>query len=247
MATPMPEDGKLARVRAILAKAEDPAASPEEAQAYFAKAAELMAKYGIERAMLAEIRPESDKLTSRTVDVKGSYVLDNANLLMAIAEAIGGRSVRWRFYDRTTGRYYQHVKIYGHESTLDRVEMLYTSLLLQAHNGMKHGRPQWGESTTAYRKSWLSGFRSVIVKRLEMAEDQAAAEAVSLPSGRSAELVLVGRAEAVLALFEREHPKIRTAPARRLTGSGWREGAEAGKRADLGQARIAPRRAALSA
>ncbi|MER7111225.1 DUF2786 domain-containing protein [Streptomyces sp. NPDC000229] len=246
MATPMPEDSRLAKVRSILAKAEDPAATPEEAQAYFAKAADLMAKYGIERAMLAETRPESDKLGSRTIDVKGSYILDNANLLMSIADAIGARSVRWRRYDRLTGRYYQHVKIYGHASTLDRVEMLYTSLLLQAHNGMKHGRPQPGESTTAYRKSWLSGFRIAVARRLETTESRAAAEAEALPGGRSAELVLVDRAEAVLSLFKREHPKIRTAPVRRLTGSGWTEGVEAGKRADLGQGRIAPRRAALS-
>ncbi|MFF9644749.1 DUF2786 domain-containing protein [Kitasatospora aureofaciens] len=240
----------LAKVRAILAKAEDPAASPEEAQAYFAKAAALMAKYGIERAMLADAKPETDRPTTRVIVESGSYVLDRVNLLMSINEALGGQSVRWRTWDRGARKYVQRVELHGYESTLDRVEMLYTSLMLQALNGMKHGTPGMGESTTAYRKTWLAGFRSAVFQRLSDSERQAAAEAdLSLPAGsRSAELVLASRDEAILALFKAAHPKVRTAPKRRLTGSGWHAGNAAGKRADLGDNHLAnARRAALAA
>jgi hypothetical protein len=223
----------LARVRAILAKAEDPAASPEESQAYFAKAAELMSKYGIERAMIAESLPETDKPTDRVVIESGSYLLDRVNLLMSIVEALGGRSVRWRVYDPQSGKYVQRVKMYGYESVLDRAEMLYTSLLLQAFNGMKKGRPVPGESTTAYRKTWLSGFRSAVTQRLGVAE-RAAVEEADRQLGGKAELVLAKREDTVRAMFKAAHPKLRTAPKRRLTGSGWHEGTKAGERADLG-------------
>ncbi|WP_434589966.1 DUF2786 domain-containing protein [Streptomyces sp. A5-4] len=243
---PTTDSKTLAKIRAILAKSEDPAATPEEAQAYFAKAADLMSKYGIERAMLAEIRPDTDKLSDRVVIEKGSYLLDRVNLLMSITEALGGRAVRWRIYDRETGKYVQRVKLYGYESMLDRVEMLYTSLLLQAFNGMKQGRPQPGESTTAYRKTWLSGFRATVNARLRQAEQTAVEEAVRQIGGRSAELVVASREEKILAVFKAQHPKIRTSPMRRLTGSGWRQGAEAGRRADLGTARLATSRQALA-
>lgn len=224
----------LARVRAILAKAEDPAASPEEAETYFAKAAELMAKYGIERAMLADTKPETDRPADRKITVGGSYVLDRVALLGSITSALGGQSVRWRTYDPTTGKYVQVVHLYGYESTLDRVELLYTSLLLQAFNGMKHGRPRPGESTTAYRKTWLAGFRNAIYERLVAAERRAVEEAQPETGGRSAALVLADRAAVIKRRFEADHPRVRMAPKRRLTGSGWSAGNEAGKRADLG-------------
>ncbi|MGW2539662.1 DUF2786 domain-containing protein [Kitasatospora sp. NPDC001574] len=239
----------LAKVRALLAKAEDSAASPEEAQAYFAKAAALMSKYGIERALLAEDKPETDKPTTRVITESGSYLLDRVNLLTSINEALGGQSVRWRLWDWETGKYVQRVELHGYESVLERVEMLYTSLTLQALNGMQHGSPARGESTTSYRKSWLAGFRSAVYWRLADSERQAVEEAdLSLAGGaRSAELVIASREETVRARFKAAHPKVRAAPKRRLTGSGWGAGSAAGKRADLGGARLAAgRRAALA-
>ena len=53
-------DRLLDRVRKLLAKAEAEGVTAEEAQALTAKAAELMAKYGIDRALLAAARPETD-------------------------------------------------------------------------------------------------------------------------------------------------------------------------------------------
>ncbi|MEU3265095.1 DUF2786 domain-containing protein [Streptomyces bacillaris] len=242
-------DPQLARVRAILAKAEDPAASPEEAQAYFAKAADLMAKYGIERAMLAEKAPETDKPSHRVIFIKGTYLLDRTFLLGAIVEALGGQSVRWRVYDRESGKYVQKFKMYGYESMLDRAEMLYTSLLLQAFNGMKQGRPQPGESTTSYRKAWLNGFRYAVKRRLKQADEAAVAEAdMALPdSSASTALVLAQREDTIRAIFTTHHPKIRPSAKRNLRGSGWRDGDLAGQRADLGHDRIASRRTAIAA
>ena len=51
-----PPSALLNRVRKLLAKAEAEGVTPPEAEALTAKAAELMARYGIDRARLAATR-----------------------------------------------------------------------------------------------------------------------------------------------------------------------------------------------
>ncbi|MGZ5400302.1 MAG: DUF2786 domain-containing protein, partial [Nocardioides sp.] len=58
-------DTMLVRVRKLLTKAEDPAATTQEAQAYTAKASELMAAHGIDRALLAAREPSLDVVGDR--------------------------------------------------------------------------------------------------------------------------------------------------------------------------------------
>lgn len=230
----MTQNPKLAKIKALLAKAEDPAASPEEAEAYFGRAADLMAKYGIDQALLAEAQPETDSLTHRVFDIKGKYVPDRAALLFAIAHALGARNVFWTLTDWDSGKRYRKVKVYAHASTLERVEILFSTLQLQALNGMKKARPQYGESVTAYRKSWMAGFSATVRRRLDQAEETAVQEARQEAGGASTELVLVKRDAAVERFFKQAHPKVKTAPRRRLTGTGWHDGRVAGERASLG-------------
>jgi hypothetical protein len=223
----------LAKIRALLAKAENSAASAEEAEAYFEKAAELMARYGIERAMLADAEPETDRPGGRTIHIEGAYAVDQIGLLNAIAGPLNLQAVRLRDGRRIANI----VQIYGYESDLDRAEMLFTSLLLQGFNGMKRGRPEPGESLKGYRKTWLMGFSEAVERRLKDAEARARGEAPVSASGRSAELVLADRASVVLALFKREHPDT-SSSTRKLWGSGFDAGEAAGNAADLGASRV---------
>ena len=61
-------DPLLARVRKLLAKAEDPGCTPAEAEALTDKAAQLIAKYGVDRAMLAAavrgLRAQAERATA---------------------------------------------------------------------------------------------------------------------------------------------------------------------------------------
>ncbi|AVO22553.1 hypothetical protein PBI_PAEDORE_70 [Streptomyces phage Paedore] len=239
------QNPKAATIRALLAKAEDPATHPEEAEAYFAKAAALMAKYGIEQAMLADSKPSMDKLDSQEFKIEGKYVADRANLLFAVSHALGAQNIFWNQTNWNTGKRYKLIRIYAHTSTLARIDVLFTTLQLQALNGMKHGRPQYGESTTAYRKSWFSGFSSAVRKRLQLAEASAVQEAET-SGATGAELVLVKREQAVEAYFKGQHPGVKPAPKRRLTGTGWRDGVAAGANADLGSKRVGGSRPALA-
>src|SRR5215475_445143 len=87
-------DAILEKVRKLLAKAEDPACTPAEAEALTDKAAELIAKYGVDRALLAATAPETDPLGDRVVDIGPPYALDKTGLLATVAGAMRCRSVR---------------------------------------------------------------------------------------------------------------------------------------------------------
>src|SRR5580693_3810677 len=81
-------DRLLDRVRKLLAKAEADGVTTEEAQAFTAKAAELMAKYGIDRALLAAARPETDKPDNRIMDIANPWARVQAHLLCGLAAAL---------------------------------------------------------------------------------------------------------------------------------------------------------------
>src|SRR5258708_13303088 len=78
----------LDRVRKLLAQAEDDSVTPAEAQAFTAKAAELMAKYGIDRALLAAERPETDPPANRMLDIDNPWAREKAHLLSGLASAL---------------------------------------------------------------------------------------------------------------------------------------------------------------
>jgi hypothetical protein len=63
----------LDRVRKLLSKAEDEGCTPHEAEALTAKAAELMARYGIDRALLGALRPETDRPSDRVFDLDNPW------------------------------------------------------------------------------------------------------------------------------------------------------------------------------
>ena len=77
-------DAILSKVRKLLAKAEDPACTPAEAEAFTAKAAELIAKYGVDRALLAARDPATDPVGDRVIELYPPYALDKAGLLAGV-------------------------------------------------------------------------------------------------------------------------------------------------------------------
>jgi hypothetical protein len=97
-------DDILAKVRKILAKAEDPAATVHEAEVYTAKAAELIATYGIDRALLAEADPAGDVVGDRVVVLDAPYALDKAALLAEVAQALRCRAIHRTRYAEGAGR-----------------------------------------------------------------------------------------------------------------------------------------------
>ena len=144
----------------------------------------------------------------------------------------------------TSGRDTYTVRIYGFASDLERVELLYTSLLLQAVRDLPFVRPDaWGESTAAYRRSWLAGFAAAVYTRLDRAEQRATVEQPATATGTSTALVLADRNDRVQSFVHDAHPRLRSMRRRSLSGSGRTDGWQSGHRADLGARRLGHTRA----
>lgn len=217
---------RLDRVRKLLAKAER-AGTPQEAETYNAKAVELMARHGIDEALLAAADPARDVIGMLRLGMEDPYSGGKARLLGWIAAAL---RCRWIMHGAVGGKV-AAVTVFGFDSDRERVELLYTSLLLQATAQLVRLRPPdpW-ESVAAYRRSWLQGFAAQVHQRLLVAESHA----VETVSGGGAELVLADRGTQVDHAYTAAFPALGKARRPSLSGSGFTDGAVAGARADLG-------------
>jgi hypothetical protein len=226
----------LERVRKLLAKAEAEGVTPAEAEALTAKAAELMARYGIDRALLAAARPDTDRPANRIIDVDSPWSGVKAHLLGGLASAIRCACIQ---LPRTGPGAGTRIHVFGYASDLERAEILYTSLLIQMAHGLAAAEvPASARSVRAYRRSWLLGYTSAVVTRVREAEARAAATARREPvTGQSTALVLADREHVVQSECRRAYPVTRRMRVT-YTGTGYRDGYTEGQRADVGATRV---------
>jgi hypothetical protein len=235
-------DRLLDRVRKLLAKAEADGVTAAEAQALTAKAAELMAKYGIDRALLAATRPETDQPGNRIVQLYNPWARVQAHLLCGLADALRCQCI---LLPAKAG---QRVHVFGYASDIERADVLYTSVLVQMWHGLVAAPvPARAENVRAWRRSWLLGYAAAVIARVRAAEQRAqgAAGEPGRDSSRTA-LVLADRSMVIRQNVARAYPVTRTARVT-YTGSGYANGYAEGKRADIGTGRVGrPRARALS-
>ncbi|WP_232376713.1 DUF2786 domain-containing protein [Amycolatopsis aidingensis] len=216
----------LSRVRALLAKAES-TDYPEEAEALSAKAQELMNRHAFERALLDAETHQPQVATSRRVWLDSPYADAKAQLVHVIAEANRSRAVH---HDKIG-----FVSLVGEEMDLEIVELLVTSLLVQATKAMVAEGSQktrtGGSRTRSFRKSFLIAYAVRIGERLT-SQEAAARDLVEDPRLLP---VLADRGEAVDAavdemfggfLYEKKAGFVRD-------GAGWAAGRAAADLASL--------------
>ncbi|MFI5797289.1 DUF2786 domain-containing protein [Streptomyces sp. NPDC051677] len=212
----------LTRIRALLAKAEA-TGFPEEAEALTAKAQELMARHSVDEALLDAHAPAPDAPGACRIGVEPPYEQAKAVLLDAVADANHCRAVWNEPFAFST--------VVGFEADLEVVELLYTSLLVQAQSAMAKAeaaqRAGGRKRTKTFRQSFLAAYAHRIGARLgevtAAAETQVADEL--LP-------VLASREVAVTAATDRMFPETVSTRLRGVTdGAGWAEGALAADRA----------------
>jgi hypothetical protein len=228
-------DALLERVRKLLAKAEDAAVTPHEAEALTAKAAELMARYGIDRALLAAARPETDRPADRVIDVDNPWAQVKAHLLTGIAGALRCQCVLIPRSGPGT-----RVHVFGYRSDLERTDILYTSLLVQMARALAAAAvPALTRSVRAWRRSWMLGYISAVTARVRQAENAAAraADAQETAGGTPAAVVLADRSVTVRARAQAAYPRTRTTRMS-YTGSGYGAGYREGQCADIGGAKV---------
>ena len=224
----------LDRVRKLLAKAEDQSVTPPEAQALTAKAAELMAKYGIDRALLAADRPETDQPANQMIDVANPWGRVKAHLLCGLASALRCQAIMLTTASGTK------VHLFGYQSDLERADLLYTSVLIQMWHGLAGAQvPSWSRSARAWRRSWLLGFATAVISRVRAAEHAAACQATApaAASGSKTALVLADRTLVIRRNVEQAYPVTRTAKVT-YSGTGYGDGYAKGQRADIGSRRL---------
>jgi len=228
-------DRLLDRVRKLLAKAEAEGVTVEEAQALTAKAAELTAKYGIDRALLAARRPETDKPDNRILEIYNPWARVQAHLLCGLAAALRCQCIL------LPAREGQRVHVFGYASDIERADVLYTSVLVQMWHGLVAAQvPAGADNVRAWRRSWLLGYSAAVVAKVRAAE-QSAERGATVGTANGAALVLADRSMVIRQTVARAYPVTRTARVT-YTGNGYGAGYAQETRADIGTSRVGPRR-----
>lgn len=220
----------LERVRLLLAKAES-TPYPAEAETLTAGAQSLMARHRIDEALLAATAPGRRRQPDgRRVGIDNPYEQCKALLLTVVAKANGCRSVWSKELGFST--------VLGFASDLDAVEMLFTSIRVQATTAMiaEGARTdRWGGSRTrSFRQAFLTSYATRIGERLQEASDDAVHEATEERAGQDLLPVLAAREEAVEEALAQMFPATRThSVGRRLDAEGWDSGRAAADLATL--------------
>jgi len=225
----------LRRVRALLAKAEA-TEFEAEAEAFTAKAQSLIAAHSLQHLLqqLSNDTAGQDSPATMRIAVERPYDHEKFGLLAEVARANRCRAVLHSGLGLAS--------VMGFELDLEAVELIYTSLLVQATHAMRtHGSQTdgWGGNTTrTFRRSFLRGFSGRVGQRLRDAADEAAKTSAA-GSGHDRLLpVLASRATEVESAIEAAFPHLTLLRSRaRIDGSGYTAGVRAADRADLGARR----------
>jgi hypothetical protein len=221
--------GVLDKVRALLAKAES-TTFDAEAEAFTAKAQELMARHRIDRAMFEarEHRPRPEEPAHRRFGVGDPYADAKAMLLANVADANGCTAVWSKGSGFTT--------VFGFVDELDAVDELFTSLLVQATAALRRAGSKsdgYGRSrTTRFRRSFLVAFAIRIGQRLHETVDATVDSAVA-ETGSALVAILAARVGAVAAAAEAAFPDTRRFRPSVTDGEGWHAGTRFADQADI--------------
>ncbi|SEN05083.1 Protein of unknown function [Actinacidiphila rubida] len=212
-----PASKMLGRIRALLAKAES-TGFPEEAEALSAKAQQLMAAHSIDEALLGDAGGTGGYGPgARRIGVDRPYEGAKALLLDAVAAANRCEAVWASEFGFST--------VVGHAADLDAVELLYTSLLVQADRALHRGRSR----SRDYRESFLIAYAAEIRERLAAA---AATEVAARPD-EALLPALAARDLAVRRTRERLFPTTSTTRLKGRDSEGWQAGRTTARTADL--------------
>lgn len=233
--------GKTDQVRKLLAQAESFGVTAEEAEAFTAKAAVLMARYGIDEMMIRAAIDDAPKPQTpgyKITPVAPPFHHQKKDMLSRLGNAMRLHPVIHRGGGET-GKYREsfEVELLGSPTDIDRCLVLYESMLRQATRLLRDEMPPGAKS--AYKQSWLDGFSLRVAARVKDAEKNAVLEydqRHELTGPASAALVLQSWEEQVLVFRAKRHPHLVTAKGRSTSGRGFDAGWQAGARATLNQA-----------
>lgn len=250
------------KIDKILRKAES--TTPEEAEALFAKAQELMAKYSIDEAMLRQAGKGSDDgIIREEFVITGIYRFPLSDLCFRVLKnndcevvQYGGKNPRY-----VGGRLFKETVVYvavGYKSDIDNARLLYTSLEIQA---MRAEHAWWKENKWMYRafagkeqhyhrRQFYFSFSWGVDEKMKAGKQTARTQAETEHGSNSVALALRSKDLVVKSEFDKMFPDLRKS----RSGSGLKSGSmdahlsgkAAGKRADIGDPKLGGKKKELT-
>ncbi|MFD2763594.1 DUF2786 domain-containing protein [Micromonospora eburnea] len=236
----------LDRVRALLAKAESTTFAAE-AEALTGKAQELMARHSIDAALLDATAERPDQPSGVRLGTDAPYAAAKALLIQEVAAANRCESV----WSDDLG----FATVLGFPADLAAVELLHTSLLVQATTAMLRGRGErrtdsgrgerrtdsgrgerrtgGGRRTKGYDESFLNAFALRIGERLRAATSAADRAAAEERGDDRLLPVLAARSDAVRERVDQLFPGVTRHRLQVRDAEGWASGTSAADRASL--------------
>ena len=219
----------LALIRALLAKAEA-TTFEAEADAFTAKAQDLMTRYSIDAAFVAASGQDgADALragiASRRVHIESPYADEKATFLHVVAQVNTVKSI----WNTDVG----FCTLMGFPVDLDLTEMLFTSLLVQATRAAGEATSADRQARTAsFKRAFLTSYAHRIGERLRLAGEQASVDAEA-QYGQSLVPVLAAKADAIDEAYAQAFPNATTMRSRSYDAAGWYAGRAAADRAEI--------------
>jgi len=212
----------------LMAKAEDNATTDAERNAIVERVTYLMAKHGIEEAMLSAQEKRTAPLTKHSYRLLAPYIKQRTTILHNISVAFGCRAI----FDNQNNR----MTVYGYEDDQEKVFMLYGSLVIQMFTGLAQTVKPADVHGKTFNGSWVTGYAYTVGSRVREAYEHARRDVQAESTGNGMELVLADRALAVNNMYRTEHPRTRNIAGSRATHAGaYAAGSAAGRNANIGQ------------
>lgn len=236
------------KLRALMAKAEDSATTEAERDVIVSRVTYLMAKFGIEEAMLKSRDAEPEVVTSIRIRIENPYCDQRIHLLDHIGRTFGCKSIILEKPMRG-GQKHAVLRMFGYDGDLQRSYLLFGSLIIQMFSGLaaaSAGKPAHIHGRT-FNNSFVTGYVDTLIDRVETAYRRAKEEVKAESTGNGMELVLASRFDSVKNAFKTEYPHTTMSnynPSNR-SYEGFSAGQSAGRRADIGQTGVAGGRVAI--
>lgn len=239
------------KIAALLRKAES-TTEPQEAEVFFAKAQELMAKYAIDEALLRAAGKDTtndpivmEEFVTVGIYRHALYMLDHYVALNNGCKTIEITGSPWRSVDGKMFKETRVLKIVGCKSDIDRTRMLATSLKLQC---MRAEATWWKENSRLYsnfkkseqhqaRRGFMLAFGTGANTKMAQATARGRQAAEAEHGANSVALVLRDKSLKVQDKYDEMFPDRRSKTSRLAAGDAYarNEGYAAGQRADVGQ------------
>jgi hypothetical protein len=234
----MEQNDALRKAQGLLNMAADQSISEQERESFQDKAFDLIEKFGIDQALLNAKAEIKQKPTHMTFTITGAQARYRVVAFNSIAKALHCRSVNTN-YGSSYYRNIHEVEVFGFESDLNILVMLWTSLQLQGFQEVKQikgevevvfaglGTVKKKVSTKAKRNSFWVGFGYKLMHRIEEAEKRVATEP-------GTDLVLYNRDQEVEDAKNAAYPDLKKGKDFEIASkAGFAAGLEAGERANI--------------